>query len=167
MQPENAMHRQTPGHPDRIISDMMPAQRETSGRLSKQHDWSPSFSSEHTTHHLTTNYYCSRVTAGCFHIVQFVTVNTKQITAGTTLRVKPASAATVERVSSRASQTFIPGCVSEGGQKVRRSTGNQEADSTRPVTAAADTLPGFRGRTTINPAEAARRDTRRKKRERE
>lgn len=39
----------------------------------------------------------------------------------------------------------------------------READFTRPITAAAVTLPGFRGRTIINPADTERGNTRRKK----
>lgn len=41
--------------------------------------------------------------------------------------------------------------------------GNKEADFTHPITAAAVTLPGFRGRTTINPVDTEHRNTRRKK----
>lgn len=37
---------------------------------------------------------------------------------------------------------------------MQQSTGNPGADFTHPITAAAVTLPGFRGRTTINPVDA-------------
>lgn len=40
---------------------------------------------------------------------------------------------------------------------------NHEAGFTHPVTAAANTLPGFRGRTTINPEDTEHGNTRRKK----
>lgn len=63
-------------------SNAIPAQKEFSGFVSKQLDLPPSFSPKH---HRTTNYCFSHVTGSCFNMVQFVSLNSKQITAGTTL----------------------------------------------------------------------------------
>lgn len=57
-------------------------------------------------------------------------------------------------------------CLLEVSKSRRDSTplrGNQEADFTHPIIAATVTLPGFRGRTIINPEDTERGNTRRKK----
>lgn len=157
---------------------MTPPHKEISAFVSEQLDLHPSFNPKLIIHHQTTNYYFSRVTVSCFNMARFVTFNTTNITAGTTVGVKPAF-----KLQSHDGSCLSPvfpitnscgftaankhkrfGCMK---WKERQSIGLEEADFTHPTTAAAVTLPGFRGRTTINPAEAEHRNTRRKKKERE
>lgn len=66
-------------------SNATPAQKEFSGFVSGQLDLPPSFSPKHTVQHRTTNYCVSHVTVGGFNMAQSVNLNSKQITAGTTL----------------------------------------------------------------------------------
>lgn len=60
-------------------------------------------------------------------------------------------------------QTFFFLSACESRMNSTPLVGNQGADFTHPITAAAATLPGFRGRTTLNPVDTEHRNTRRKK----
>lgn len=69
----------------------------------------------------------------------------------------------VKRGITATHKTLCCECVPQQKELGTPLVGNQEAGLTQPITAAVVTLPGFRGRTTINPADAERGNKRRKK----